>query len=288
MKTRWMTTASLAIIAMNLPCSQAQTKAEAAGLTGLAHVAIRVSNVDSEVAFFGKLGFKQAFANAQDGRTTEAYVKINDLQFIELMLADSAQRPAGFADAGFESADLNALNARYAAAGLKPTPVHKGGAGNLIFMVDDAEGRETVFTQYLPDSRHMKDKGQHLGVQRVSEQLLGFQMPVKDMGVARTYYESLGFDAEKNGAELLLSLPSNPDLRIELHAARGKDQPEFLFGVESAKRAADELRDAGLKVDRHDKLDLVRDPDGNTFGLMETVADSKHRGVIPWRHKTDE
>ena len=288
MKTRWMAIAVLATISLNLPGSQAQTKAEAAGLAGLAHIAIRVSDVNSEVAFFSKMGFEQAFANTKDGKTTEAYIKINDLQFIELVPATPPQRPIGFADAGFESGNLEALNARYAAAGLKPTEVHKGGAGNLIFLVDAADGSETVFTQYMPDSRHMQDKGQHLGVQRVSEELVGFDMPVKDLKAAQTFYESLGFDAEKNGAALLLSLPSSPDLRIELYAATAKDQPEFLLSIEDAKRAADELRDAGLKVERHEKLDLVRDPDGNTFVLMEPIADAKHHNVIPFRHKAGE
>ena len=94
--------------------------------------AIRVSNVDSEVSFFGKMGFEQAFANTKDGKTTEAYVKINKNDWhvrLRLMPTGAPQRPAGFADAGFESGDLNALNARYAADRTQAsTEVRKGGA----------------------------------------------------------------------------------------------------------------------------------------------------------------
>ena len=288
MKTQWIAITVLATISMAIPCSQAQNKSEAAGLSGLAHVAIRVSDVDREVAFFNKLGYELAFANTKDGKTEEAYIKINDVQFLEISQASPPQRPAGFADAAFESADLNALDARYAAAGLKPTEVHKGGAGNLIFMVDAPDGSETVLTQYLPGSRQMDDKGKHLGITRISEELIGFELPVKDLAASQAFYESLGFDAEKSGAELWLTLPSFPDLRIELHAARAGDQVRYLFAVADAKQAANVLRDAGLKVDRHEKMDDVADAEGNVFVLVESQASSRHRAVITRRRKSDE
>ena len=79
MKTQWIAITVLATISMAIPCSQAQNKSEAAGLSGLAHVAIRVSDVDREVAFFNKLGYELAFANTKDGKTEEAYIKIKNL-----------------------------------------------------------------------------------------------------------------------------------------------------------------------------------------------------------------
>ena len=266
------------------PFCQAQNRSEASGIAGLAHVAIRVSDVDREVAFFGKMGFEEAFANSKDGHVTEAYIKVNDRQFIEILPTGGPGKPAGFMDVGFESADLNALNARYIAAGLNAGAVRKGGAGNLIFMLPDADDRDVVFTQYLPGSLQMNDKGQHLGIGRVSEQLLGLDLPVKDVMGAQKFYEMLGFYAEGDGVGVHLSIPADPELWIELHEAGGKDPVHFLFTIADAHRVADELHMAGIKYDRHDKVVFVSDPDGNSFVLMEPVGDSKHRGGTPWRH----
>ena len=295
MKMRWMGLAAALLVApMMLPAQAAGTgaaqnskqSAERPELTGLAHVVLRVSDVDKEINFFGKMGFEEAFANAQDGRTLEAYVKVNDQQFIEVEPSSGGNgtaRALGMANAAYESADLNALNARYAAAKLKPTPVHKDGAGNPIFMVTDPDGRDAVFTQYVAGSRQMIDKGQHLGERRVSDVLMGFEMPVKDMKTAQKWYEALGFDAVSEGANVRLSLPANPDLRIELHPVRTNDQVQILFPVDDAKRAADELHSAGLKVQRDKKLVFLRDPDGNAIVLME-AGEHSPRHLVPWKH----
>lgn len=281
----------LAVLAIGCslgPCCLAQNKAEASGIAGLAHIALRVSDVDREVTFFGKMGFEEAFADTKDGHTTQAFVKINDRQYFEVLAVGGPTQPAGFLNAGYESADLNTLNARYAAAGLNPSAVQKGGAGNLIFLLNDPDGRETAFTQYLPGSRQMNDKGQHLGVRRISEQLLGIEMPVKDMKATQKFYELLGFDAENVGAELRLSIPANPELSIELHPAHAKDEPEFLLAITDAHMAADDLHAAGLKYERRDKVVFVRDPDGNSFVLVEPVEESKHHGGISWHRKSNE
>ncbi len=251
-------------------------------ITGLAHIALRVSDLDREVNFFGKLGFEEAFTNVEQGRILQVFIKVNDMQFIEVYPQTESTQPLGFMHACFESGDLKALYARYSAAGLRPTPVRLAGAGNLLITMGDWRNRTVEFTQYMPDSRHMRDKGQHLGDRRVSDELLGFEQPVDDVAAARKFYEALGFDAEPEGSSVRLSIPANPDLRIELHSMRVNDQPQFLFPIDDAHRVADELHSAGLKVDREKKLVFVRDPDGNAFVLLETGEHSP-RHLIPWR-----
>lgn len=251
-------------------------------LTGLAHIALRVSDLDREVNFFGKLGFEEAFTNVDQGRILQVFIKVNDMQFIEVYPQADSTQPLGFLHACYESGDLKALYARYTAHGLRPTPVRLAGAGNLLFTMTDPQGHVVEFTQYMPDSRHMRDKGEHLGDRRVSDELLGFELPVNDVAAARKFYESLGFDGEPEGAGIRLSIPANPDLRIELHSARANDQPQFLFPIDDARRTADELHSAGLKVMREKKLVFVRDPDGNAFVLLETGEHSP-RHLIPWR-----
>lgn len=254
-------------------------------LTGIAHIALRVSDLDKEVNFFGKLGFEEAFSRIENGHTLQVFIKVNDMQFIEVYPQDDRPQPLGFMHVCYESANLNALHARYVAAGLHPTPVRKAAAGNLLFTLLDPDSRVTEFTQYMPASRQMKDHGQHLGDQRVSDTLLGFELPVTNLKTAAKFYGALGFDVEKDGADFRLSIPANPDLRIELHSERLNDQPQFLFPVDDARRAADQLHHAGLKVVRDKKLVFVRDPDGNAFVLLETGTGRSHspRRLIPWR-----
>lgn len=290
LKTQWF--GFLIVAALLIPHSllaqsdgdgQSASPAQSPDLTGLAHIAFRVSDLDKEVNFFGKLGFEEAFSNVQEGRILQVFIKINDMQFIEIYPQTDPPQALGFMHACYESSDLNALYKRYVAAGLHPTPVRKAGAGNLLFTLLDPDSRVTEFTQYMPDSRQMKDRGQHLGDRRVSDTLLGFELPVTNLKSAAKFYSALGFDVEADGPNDRLSIPANPDLRIELHSARANDQPQFLFPVEDARRAADQLHSAGLRVVRDKKLVFVRDPDGNAFVLLETGTSTPHH-LIPW-HK---
>jgi catechol 2,3-dioxygenase-like lactoylglutathione lyase family enzyme len=239
-------------------------------ITGLAHVAFRVSDLDKEINFLGRLGFEEAFASVSGAKTMEVFVKVNDRQFIEVYPQSDSPQPLGWMHACYETNDANGLAALYAQRGLKPPPVRKAGAGNLIFALSDPSGRTTEFTQYMPDSRHMLDKGQHLGEHRVSDTLLGFELPVSNLAAERQFYTKLGFEAEDADSSVHLTAPDAPGLRIVLNSTGSKGEPEMLFPVPDARKAADQLRHAGLKVERQDKLVFVRDPDGNLFVLLET------------------
>jgi catechol 2,3-dioxygenase-like lactoylglutathione lyase family enzyme len=252
---------------------------------GVAHVALRVSDLDREVNFLGKMGFEQAFANTDNGRTTQAFVKVNDRQFIEVYpqsAAGEAPGPLGLMHVCYEAADLKALNDGYAAGGMKPTSWRKAGAGNLLFNLQDPDGRVTEFTQYMPGSRQINDVGQHLGGSRVSDELLGFEMPVKDMKVAQKFYESMGFTAQKDGTNLLLGVAANPDVQIVLSPAHAGDRPQLLLAVNELRKAEDSLRHAGLSPVRNKNLIFVRDPDGNEFLLLES-GKQKSRSLLPWK-----
>lgn len=278
-KTWWLALAALLGTAgLKLGAQAAPARPE---ITGLAHVAFRVSDVDSEVSFFGKLGFEEAFTNTENGKVLQVFIKVSDRQFIEVYAPDPPQ-PLGFMHACYESTDLNGLHAKYVAAGLKVSAVRKGTAGNLMMTTQDRDGRIVEFTQYLPGSRHMSDQGQHLGDRRISDEMLGFELPVENLDAAAKFYETLGFDAEKDGANYRLAIPANPDLRIELHSTAVSKQPQFLFPIDDAKKVASELHGAGLKVVRDKKLVFVRDPDGNAFVLMETGEHSP-RHLNPFR-----
>ena len=53
-------------------------------MNGIAHIAMRVKDIATSLAFYEKLGFEQAFAMSKDNVVTQSFIKVNDRQFIEL------------------------------------------------------------------------------------------------------------------------------------------------------------------------------------------------------------
>ena len=99
-------------------------------LAGIAHIALRVKSLDASVAFYERLGFVEAFSLSRDGQVYEAFMKVNDRQFIELYPATSDHAQVGFLHLCYEGANLSSAHEFYMAHGLRPTPVKTAGAGN--------------------------------------------------------------------------------------------------------------------------------------------------------------
>ncbi len=263
MKSRFAAFLALALFSAN-------AFAQSPIINGIAHVAYRVSDLDKEVAFLAKLGYQQSFGFTDAaGKTTEVFIKINDRQFFEVYPQTDPAQKLGWMHVCYESGDIDALYAALVAHGLKPTPVRKAGAGNMLTTMNDPEGRTTEFTQYMPGSRHTLDKGLHLGDHRISDQLLGFSLPVPDLDAARKFYTAgLGFEARDSNNELRLSIPGAPDARIQIRSAAADATPETLFSVPDAAKATQQLQAAGLQPKQDRNRVLVSDPYGNVLAFV--------------------
>ena len=73
-----------------------------------------------------------------------------------------------------------------------------------------------------------------------------------------------------------MSLPSVPDLRIQIRTATSGAVPETFFRVADTAKAVDQLKAAGLEVRQEGNRVLVSDPDGNVFAF---VAPRIRRGL---------
>jgi catechol 2,3-dioxygenase-like lactoylglutathione lyase family enzyme len=252
----------------------ASLQAQSNQVTGIAHIAYRAKDLDKEVAFFQKLGFEQAFANTSpDGKVTQSFIKVNDRQFIEIYPQAGSSEELGWMHVCYESGDLNALYATLAAHGLKPSEVRKAGAGNLLSVIKDPEGRVTEFTQYMPGSRHMLDQGKHLGEHRVSDLMAGFELPVPDLDTARKFYVSgMGFEASQARNGLRFITPGAPDMRIQIRTAAGDAKPATVFRVTDVAAAAKQLQAGGLNATQQRNRLVVTDPDGNVFVFVAPRA----------------
>lgn len=261
MKNRWLSILSITFLFATF--LHAQTNQ----ITGIAHIAYRASDLDKEVSFFKKLGFEQAFANTTpDGKVTQSFIKVNDQQFIEIYPQSKPGDELGWMHVCYESGDLNALYKTLDAHGLKPSEVRKAGAGNLLSVIRDPEGRVTEFTQYMPGSRHTLDAGKHLGEHRVSDLMSGFELPVPDLETARKFYVSgMGFVAHEAGTGLLITTPEAPKIGVEIEAAGANSKPATIFRVKKLVAAQKQLEAAGLRVAKEHNRINVADPDGNIF-----------------------
>jgi catechol 2,3-dioxygenase-like lactoylglutathione lyase family enzyme len=273
MNMRWMAAVAVAALIGCTPGTFAQNgngESSNGEIDGIAHVAYRVSNLDNELAFLKKLGYEESFAMKHDGRTTEVFVKINDRQFLEVYPQTDPSQRLGWMHVCYESADLKALHDALVSRGLDPTEVRKAGAGNLIMSLKDPDGRTTEFTEYMPGSLHTLDRGKHLGPNRVSAMLLGFDLPVENLQAAGTFYKKLGFDVDSSDDTLRMSAPGNEKLRIEVRKYQPGALAETLFTVFDAKDAEQQLQNQGVDAKRVKTLVFVRDPDGNPLVFLQS------------------
>jgi catechol 2,3-dioxygenase-like lactoylglutathione lyase family enzyme len=265
---------SLAALLIGIACAPASS-AQSRDLTGLGHVAFLVNDLSQSEAFYEKLGFQKAFEFTDAGKITEAFVKINDRQFIELYPRIKDTQKAGLDHICFETRDVASLRTAYIKQGLDPSDTKKMRAGNLLFGFRDPEGLWVEYVQYMPDSLHSLDRGKHLG-DRVSQQLVEIVLIAQDPVADLVFYtDRLGLEKDQNHGAEELRLPGHSGDKLEIQPA-GKDaKPRLAFSVEDVRRTARELRHRGFEVRKEGKDVSIDDPDGAII-----VFTSEHRGAI--------
>ncbi len=252
-------------------------------LSGIAHVAFRVGDIEAAREFYRKLGFEQAFEFTKAEKTYEAFFKVNDRQFIELYPRSEDTQPLGLMHVCYEASDLEAVSSEYVKRGVKPPALRKGSAGNFLFSLRDPEDAVIEYTQYLPGSRHSEDRGKHLGEQRVSQQLVGAAFPVRDLAAERAFYTGgLGFEALGRGDPARLRVPGGSGHEVELTPAGERAKPGLKFAVADLRRVADELRNRGLTVKTSPTAVTVTDPDGVTISFAARAGLAQQDYFANW------
>jgi hypothetical protein len=261
-----------AVLLVALFPSAAKAQTQTPELTGIAHAAIRVADLDKSRAFYEKLGFEEAFAMSQAGTPTQSFLKINDRQFIELYPQRQPSHPLGFMHVCFESNDLQELNRFYLGKGLSPIPVRKAGAGNLLFTMPGPEQQNIEYTQYMPGSKHTNDRGLHLGANRISDRIFAVGLEMQDTAAALTFYkEKLGFTPAPSlePGQIWLGLPGQPDQRVKIVQHEPGSVFQLFFSVPNLRRAAAELKARRIPAQRNKSMLSIQDPDGNLIVLVK-------------------
>jgi catechol 2,3-dioxygenase-like lactoylglutathione lyase family enzyme len=275
--------------------------AEDLPLMGLAHVGIRVSDLESSRAFYsGVLGFDNAFTTKKDdGTVFVAYMKVNDHQFIELFPGLKPEDTIPMTHIAMWTEDLEKTRKIMLSRGLAPTEIHQGPRDhNLSFSLRQLPGQNLVFlefVQYMPDSLHMLSKGKALGARRLSTHLEHAGIITTDLDAALKFYVvQLGFKEtwrRVNGDSKRVSLVhlrmpgpsldyvelSNQSGNAKLTRTRAGSAAHCSLEVPDIKAAFQATLDRGQTKDRAQPrfgLDLrwqfnLFDPDGTRVELMQ-------------------
>ncbi len=255
--------------------ARAQSQSPAPEMAGIAHAAIRVFDLARSLDFYEKLGFEEAFAMSEGGSPTEAFLKVNDRQFIELYPQRQPSEPIGFMHVCFESNDIEALNRSYLSRGLSPIPVRRAGAGNLLFTMQGPEKQNIEYTQYMPGSKHSNDRGMHLGVDRISKQIVAVGIEMQDPAMAGTFYTvKLAFKPSQSidAGQLALELPGQSGQSVEFVRDGPGTAFRLFFAVSDLHRTAAKLKALRWTVEKRKTALSISDPDGNRIIFIKRAG----------------
>ena len=260
----------LAVSSLHLYAQQAP--APKPDLAGIAHTALRVADLDKSRDFYAKLGYQEAFAWTQGTTTTQSFLKINDRQFIELYPQRQPSEPVSFLHVCFESREIETLNHVYVERGLSPIAVRKAGAGNLLFTMVGPEKQNLEYTQYMPGSRHTLDQGNHLGANRISEELVAVGIEMQDAAAAREFYlRKLSFVPvpRLDTGQIWFELPGLPSQQVQIVQHAPGTAFLMYFSVADLHRAAQQLKALHLAIEKHKNTLTIQDPDGNRIVFVK-------------------
>ena len=196
-------------------------------ITGVAHAALYVKDIEASRAFYKDLlGYQEPFSlpNAEGGIHL-TFIKVNDRQYIELF----PEREAGtdrLYHISIETDDAEAMRAYLASQGVTvPDSVTKGRIGNLNFNVFDPDGHQVEIVQYMPDGWSLRDQGKFMSDARISTRLKHVGIIVTNLDASLKFYQGvLGFQetwrASRDGKKLSW---------VNLRVAEGDDYVELML-----------------------------------------------------------
>jgi len=198
-------------------------------ITGIANIAVKVSNLESARNFYGHvLGYQEAFALKRGAPAPNfACFKVNDHQYVEIAPELKDPNEDRLIHIGFETSNARKLRNYLAAKGVEvPARVAKDSGGNLSFAAKDPNGHLVEFVQYLPNSVHTRNFGKFLAGTRISDHILHVGIHVVDRAKSDAFYRDiLGFRLMWEGG------PANrPNAWISYLVPDGSDWVEYMMG----------------------------------------------------------
>ena len=283
-------------IAMLLFASIASAEPQRPRILGLAHIALFTADVEKSRGFYKEfLGYGEPFdLKNPDGSLSLTFIKINDHQYIELF-PERESRSDRLHHISVYTEDAEAMRLYLASRGVKvPDRVPKGRIGNSNFNVTDPDGHTVEIVQYESGGWSMREKGKHVGPERVSTRMLHLGILVGDLAAAKMFYgDVLGFSEFWRGSSdeqqlswvnmrvpdgtdyiefmLYKDLPQ-PDRRGSAHhiclEVPDMDKAVAMLEAKPARQTYDRKMEIRVGRNRRRQCNLF-DPDGTRVELME-------------------
>ena len=275
------------------PFLQAQSQPARPPITGVAHFALKTSDLAAARSFYGhELGFAEIFSmDNPSGGLLLTLFKVNDHQDIEVRPELNGETEDRLSHIAFETTDARQLLAYLASKGVEvPPSLSPSQDGNLGFKVKDPDGHDIEFQQLMPGSMHSKRFGQGMPETRISGHIIHVGVTVQDQAAANRFYKDiLGFEETWHGGRTDTSVdwvdmrvPDGDDwleYMLNVHNPSPKTlgvMHHFGLGVESVDTAYKRLLDRGItpgekpKIGRDGKWQLnLYDPNLTRVELME-------------------
>ena len=272
-----------AICAVGMVGQGRATETGRAKITGIAYVAVEVTDLEKAKAFYGGvLGLESGAV--KDGNLVQASFVVNRDQRVELTKGAAGAGASYLVEIGLATDDLMKMRTYLTAKGVAANEILAWPDGTKYFETQDPEGNKIVFVE--PGKNGLPGYAKAVG-----KKMLHAGFVVKDLKAERHFYEDIlgfrlywrgGFKDDgtdwyeiqvpdgDNWIEFMLNIPATAD-----HKELGV-QNHFSLGVPSAKATAEELRARGAKEfdgpevgrDGKDSIDIY-DPDGTRVELME-------------------
>jgi lactoylglutathione lyase len=255
------------------------------------------SDVEKALAYYRDiLGYEdQLCLQDASGRLGRAFVRINDVQWIELV-PEKAPKTDRLVQFGLQVENAEAMRAYLAARGVAvPSATSVGVTGNMGFHVKDPDGHLVELVQYMPEGWPARAAGRSPGSKALSGCLMHIGFDVLSMEKSMAFYRDtlectelwrgssddralswvhLKLPEDRNYVELML-YDEKPTLqRLGVLNHFGLEVPSVPAAMEQVSRRMAGSRDFPRKVEysigtcRH-RLANVFDPDGTRAELME-------------------
>jgi catechol 2,3-dioxygenase-like lactoylglutathione lyase family enzyme len=185
-------------------CGQTSSDVKRPSITGVAHAAYYVKNIDQARSFYKDfLGYSEPLALKMNGSEEIAliFIKINDRQFIEIF-PEKTSESERFYHYAIETDDAEGMRQYLSSRGIKvPEKTPVGRTGNLNYFVKDPNGIICEIVQYSPDGFTSKNRGKDLPATRVSRYMSHVGIMVSNLDSAMKFYRDvLGFKETWRGS----------------------------------------------------------------------------------------
>jgi hypothetical protein len=257
----------------------------------------QASDVEKALTYYRNIhGYEdQLLLKDPDGRMSRAFVRINDVQWIELRPESEAQTDR-LIQFGLQVEDAEAMRMYLASRGVSvPNATSLGAASNLRFQTKDPDGHIVEFVQYLPESWPARAAGRSPGSGVLSRCLMHIGFDVYSMEKAMAFYHDTlgcvefwrGSSDDRTLSWIHLKLPEDrnyvefmlydepPTLeRLGVLNHFGLEVPSVPAAMEEVSRRMEGSREFPRRVEynvgtcRH-RLANVYDPDGTRTEFVE-------------------